>query len=341
MMLVSRSAVAVVVVALGVVVSGAQTLQSSHQPAFTVSTASAPAVASGKPVARVNGVTISQAAYDEEVRRIFPYSSMHGNQVPKEYQADVRQKALNDLIDTELAYQEARRRNLQITPAEWQKRLSQVRAEYGSQAQFDAAIKRYFGSRAVFEDKLRHDMLLDKIFLLEVKSKAVVSELDVRNYYAANKARYLQPESVSFQTISAMFPKNPTAADKQAARQRIEKVLPRAQAAKTSQAFGLLAEKFSEDDYRVNLGDHQMVHRGGMQLPEFNAVFAMKVGETRMIESTAAYTIVRLNKHLPGKQLTFAEVRSSIRQQLEKERLTARNQSFHESLRKRAKVEIL
>ncbi len=339
MMVVRRSAVAVVVVALGVVVSGAQTLQSSHQPAFKVS--GAPAAASGKVVARVNGVAISQAAFDEEMRRIFPYFSMHGNQVPQEYQADVRQKALNDLIDTELAYQEAKRRNLQITPAEWQKRLSEVRAEYGSQAQLDAAIKRYFGSRAVFEDKLRHDMLLDKIFLLEVKRKAGVTELEVQNYYAANKARYSQPESVSFQTISAMFPKNPTAGDKQAARQRIDKILPQAQAAKSFQAFGMLAEKFSEDDYRVNMGDHQLVHRGGMQLPEFNAVFSMKVGETRIIASSAAYTIVRLNKHLAGKQLTLAEARSSIRQQLEKERLAARNQSFHESLRKRAKVEIL
>ena len=331
---------AVAVVVCGVAAGSAQQLKSSHEPVLKVP-GNVPAVAPDKPIARVNGVAIPQRAFQQEVQRIFPYAGMHNNRVPKEYEAQIRQQALANLVNTELVYQEAKRRNLQITEQEWQQRLAEVRKEYQSAAEFAADIQRLFGSRAAFEAKLRHDMLLDKLYLTEVKHRAAVSDADLQQYYSANRAHYVQPESVSFQTISAMFPKDASAADKQAARQRIDQVLAKASAAKSFQQFGLLAEKYSEDDYRVAMGDHQMVHRGSMELKEFDAVFAMKVGETRVIPSSAAYTIVRLNKHLPGRQLSFAEVRSSIRQQLETERLNARNKAFHESLRKRAKVEIL
>jgi parvulin-like peptidyl-prolyl isomerase len=271
---------------------------------------------------------------------VFPYYTMHGNAIPKEYEANVRRKALDNLIDAELVYQEAQRRKLQIPSREWQQRLSEIRKEYGSQAEFEATMKKYFGTREAFEKKLRHDMLLDKIYLLEVKQKSAVTAAEVRAYYDANQERYVQPESVSFQTISALFPNNATPADRQAARQRIEKLLPQARAAKNYEEFGILAEKASEDDYRVMMGEHKMVHRTTIA-PEFAFVFSLKEGElSGIVESPAGYHIVRLNQHRDAKKLTFAEVSPSIRDMLEKQRLQERSKAFFESLRSKARVEV-
>ena len=319
----------------------AQILQSSHQPTVQVARNTRPAPLASQIVALVNGVAITQGEFDQEMRRIFPYFSIHGNEIPKEYVNDVRTKAINNLIDVQLAYQEAKRRKLQITPAEWHKRIAEIRREYRSQAEFNAAVTQLFGSRQAFEDKLREDLLLDKIFQLEVKDKVTVSDADVRGYYQANQAQLVQPESVSFQTISAMFPKTATAADKDAARKRLEKVLPQAQAAKSYDEFGVLAEKVSEDEYRVMMGDHKMEHRSSIA-PEFQFLLRMKDGETSGIFASAAgYHVARVYKHTSRRQMTLAELRVSIREQLMSERLNARNKAFHDALRKSAKVQIL
>jgi PPIC-type PPIASE domain/SurA N-terminal domain len=331
----------VFVVAVSLAVTAFGQLQSSHAPVMKPVSAPTSDAPSNKPAARVNGVAISEADYDAECKRLFPYFEMHGNKLPKEYEADIRKKALNSLIDTELAYQEAKRRNLQITPLEWQKRIAELRKDYGSRTAADAAILRMFGSQGAFEARLRHDMLLDKIFLLEVKRKATVTDAEIAQYYAKNKAQFVQPESISFQTISAMYPKNPTPEDKKAARQRIEKWLSLAKSAKGYEAFGVLAEKYSEDEFRVMMGDRKMVHREAIA-PCFAFAFSMKEGQVSdIVESTAGFHIVRLSKHQATKHFNLTELRSSIRELLQEQRLKARNQQFHQQLRKTAKIEIL
>jgi parvulin-like peptidyl-prolyl isomerase len=184
-------------------------------------------------------------------------------------------------------------------------------------------------------------MLLDRIWLLEVKNKAVVSEADVRLYYERNRAQFVQPESVAVQTISTLYPVGATPAQKQAARKRAEAILPRAKAARNYEEFGILAEKFSEDPWRVMMGDRKFLHRSAAT-PELLIAFSMKPGETSgIIESPDGYVILRVNQHVPQKQMSFAEVQSSIRATLERERLAKRAKSFHESLRKAAKIEVL
>jgi PPIC-type PPIASE domain/SurA N-terminal domain len=326
--------------------SAVPSVESTHAstfkaPAVPVNAPVAPAANPDAVVARVNGVVISRAQYDSELKQLFPSYELHGNKVPKEFEGEIRRKALDNLINTELAFQEAKRRNLQLTPEEWQKRLSEIQKDYRSPGEFNAAILRMFGSRAAFEEKLRHDMLLDKLFLLEVKRKAAVSEVELQKYYAANKQQFVQPESISFQTISAMYPKNPTDADKKAARQRIEKLKSKAKAARSWKTFGLLAEKSSEDEFRVMMGERKMVHRQAIA-PVFAFAFKMQPGQiSDIVESTAGFHIVRLVKHQPTKHFTYAEIRTSIKEMLEKERSSARNKAFHEGLRKTAKVEIL
>ncbi len=69
------------------------------------------------------------------------------------------------------------------------------------------------------------------------------------------------PESFSFQSISILPPPNATAAQLKEARERAGQALRQAQATKSYEEFGLLAEKISEDDFRVMMGDHKAADR--------------------------------------------------------------------------------
>jgi len=66
----------------------------------------------------------------------------------------------------------------------------------------------------------------------------------------------------------------------------------------------MLAEKVSEDDYRVMMGDHKAVERTKLAPQVVQALLAMKAGEvTDIIQVEQAFTIIRLNQHiLAGKR---------------------------------------
>jgi|GEM_PF-5167951 len=331
-------------------------LQSAHQP-----TMSAPAPASSpshaavegagteapaKPpltqIARVNGVALTEAQLDQEMQRLFPYYAIHGGRVPAGAEADIRQKAVHELVLHELVYQEALRRNLQVPPLKWQKRLQKIRQGFPSRQAYEAAAIKQFGSVAAYESSLRRAMLVEQLWDAEVTRKSVVTAEAERAYYQSHKAQYVRPEAVWLQTITIKFPGNATAEEKQQAHQIAEQILVKAKAAKDYEEFGVLAQQLSKDDWRVMMGDHRWVHRGTVTPDLEQAVFSMKAGETSgVVESSSGYVILRANEHQPKRQMSFAEMAASIRQRLERETREKRSKEFEQLLRNKAKIEML
>ncbi len=65
----------------------------------------------------------------------------------------------------------------------------------------------------------------------------------------------------------------------------------------------MLAEKMSEDDFRVNMGDHQAVDKDKLPPQVVKALLAMKPGQVSdVIQVEQAYTVIRLNAHTPGEE---------------------------------------
>ena len=105
----------------------------------------------------------------------------------------------------------------------------------------------------------------------------------------------------------------------------------------------MLAEKISEDDYRVMMGDHKAVDRGKLPPQVLQAISTMKPGEmSGLIDvGNSAYTIVRLNAHIaPGMQ-KFDDVKQPIRDYLKKQKTESLRGALDKRLRKNAKVEEL
>jgi parvulin-like peptidyl-prolyl isomerase len=103
-----------------------------------------------------------------------------------------------------------------------------------------------------------------------------------------------------------------------------------------------LAEKLSQDDWRVMMGDHRWVHRGTVTPDIEPAVFSLKTGQTSgVVESSGGYVILRANGHQQRRQMPFAEMAASIRERLQKEKLGKRSKQFEQLLRSKSKVEML
>ena len=222
----------------------------NNPPANTVSGAMKPAV-------RVNGAVLTDADVVREMYTIFPYASQHGG-FPTAMEADIRKGAIEMIVFEELLYQEAKRLKVPIAPERLSKAETEFRQELGSSAYEQFFRTECQGSKQVLREKIRRSLLIEKMLKTEVEQKSVITAVAAKEYYDKNAKQFEKSESVRIQTISIIPPQNNGALDKEA-RKRAEEAYKLAMATKSYQDFGLLAEKLSDDDWHVNMGDRKFI----------------------------------------------------------------------------------
>lgn len=314
----------------------------SAQPAQPAAPSATAFQLTDKPVAKVNGAVLTDRDLLREMLAIFPYAGQH-NGFPKAQEASIRQGALEMIIFEELVYQEAGRRRLTVSP----ERISHAEAEFRKQFHSPDEYQQYLqmemhGSRQVLRKRIERSLLIEQVLKTDVDDKSAVSLAEIKAFYDKNPARFEKPESFDFQSISILPPPKPTADAISKNRKRAEDTLRQAQATKTYQEFGLLAEKFSEDDFRVNMGDHRNVSRDKLPPQFVKAAVAMQAGQVSdVIQIENAFTIFRLNAHNPPQKQSLANVKNDVRTELQKSKYERLRSNLAKSLRAKAKIEIV
>jgi len=327
-----------------VVASHASTIANDPAAATApiVSASTASAQVSGKPVARVNGAVLTDRDLVREMQAIFPYAQMH-NGVPKSMEPEMRQGALEMIIFEELLYQEALRRKLTISPERTKRAEADFRKQFSSEQELNQVLQaEVHGSRQLMRDKIRRSLLIEDLLKSDVTAKAKVSDLEARAYYNRNPKKFQHPEMFSIQTISIIPPENANPEVVKEARKRAEDALKQAKATKNYQEFGMVAERFSDDDWHVNMGDRKAVDREKLPPPIVKAALAMKPGQVSdLIQLGSAYTLFRLNAHIPAGTASFAEVKPKLVPDLQKAKNEQLRTDLNKKLRKTAKIEVL
>jgi peptidyl-prolyl cis-trans isomerase SurA len=296
-----------------------------------------------RPVARVNGLVLTDLDLLREEYAIFPYARQHGGGMPKEMEPDIRKGAMKMLIFEELVYQEALRRKMTVSPAKLDRSETAFRKTFASPDEFNAFVQSDFqGSLAQVREKIKRSLLIEALMKIEVEDKTVVTPAEVKAYYDKNSARFEHPEQYTFQTISVLPPDKATADQLKEGRKRADDALRQAKVTKSAEEFGLLAEKISDDDYRVVMGQHKPVAVNEIAPQVVGALKKMKTGDVSdLIQLEQAYTIVRLNEHQLAGESKFDEVKAQISNELPKAKREKLRSDFDKKLHENAKVEVL
>jgi len=327
---------------LSLTVANAQV--ASHAPTVSLrASPDRPPAEAGKPVVRVNGAVLTDSDLLREEYSIFPYARQHNGAIPKEMEPQIRSGALKMIIFEELVYQEAQRRKLTIAAPELQRAETDFRKQFDTPEEYNALLQSEFhGSRQLLRDKIRRSLLIEAFLKAEVQNKSAVPAAEARAYYEQNPARFQYPESFAFQTISFVPPANATPDQVKEGRKRAEDALRQAKATKTFEEFGLLAEKISEDDYRVMMGEHKPIPRDKLAPQVLKALLAMKPGDVSgLIQVEQVSTIVRLKEHIPAGKVKFEDVKAQLQKQLQKDKTEQLRAALDKKLRQNAKIEEL
>lgn len=334
-----------VLVVCGAVSASAQQMMSSHAPttaATAPATAAAPApsakypaaakavnsgvdasslMVTGKAVVKVNDAVLTDRDLLREMFALFPYAKLHGG-FPKKEEPEIRQGALQMIVFEELVYQEALRQKLTIAPARVTREEKNFKSQFPTEAEFNQYLStEQDGSEAKLRQMIKRSLLIEAMLKQEVNDKAGVTLTEARAYYLKNTKAFEHGETFALQTVSIIPAEQASAQVIADARKRAEGILEQAKATKSYQQFGLLAEKVSEDDFRVNLGDRHVVKGENLPPEVVKVAEKMKPGEVSgLIPLGTAWTIIRVGAHTPPGKSTFAEVKAKLMENLQKQK---------------------
>jgi len=290
-------------------------------PLFSLS-----AFANDAVVARVNNAVITVKDLEEAVNRLIPRATYHGG-VSEEKRDELRQKALEDLIDRELLYQDAAAKGLKPEKKLVEERMEVIRERFASKKDYKKALK----EAGITEDQLREragkTVLIEANLRKHVTEPALMTDEALQEYYTRNITKFKQPESARIRII--------TAQDEKKGKEALARI-------KAGEDFGDVAARMSEDSYRIKGGDLGYVHKGRI-LPELeDAAFKMKAGETSdLIKAEGTWFIVKLEDFRPAHQMTFEESKNRLKQDLEAKRSAELKEKLLAELHAKAVIEVL
>lgn len=336
-----------IIVALLAAVSSAPAQVASHTRTLgTLPAKSALAIDSmrvtGKPVARVNGIELTDRDLLREMTQIFPYAQTH-NGFPKGLEGSIRQGALQMIEFEELVYQDAERQKMTVEPQKLKRAELAFRAQFPGEAAFEQYIALNMdGSIEKFRKSVRRSLLIEAYLNSRLNAPSHVTLAATKQYYLSNAVFFTHPEQLQFQTISVMPPESASLQAKEQAKKRAQDAWDEAKNAKSYEEFGLLAEKLSEDDFRVDMGNHKLTPRTGVPPQVLQILDGMKPGQVSSIHQFGPYYVIfRLQARVPAGKTPFEQVRNKLQKDLQKERYNTLRKDLDKRLRQNAKVEEL
>jgi parvulin-like peptidyl-prolyl isomerase len=262
-------------------------------------------------VALVGDQTITKEQYNRLLNQA--RSSFKSQKRPFPKQGSEEFKALQDqaiqyLVQRSEFQQKADDLGVEVSDAQVDKRLQQIKTQYfgGKEANYRKQLKQ----QGLTEEQVREDVraqLLSEAIFKKVTADVKVTDADVSKYYKDHKTQYEQPAT---RDVRHILVNSKGLADRLYAQ------------LKSGGDFAALAKKYSKDPGSAAQGGKLTISKG-QTVPEFDkAAFSLKKNQlSKPIKTQYGWHIIQpLSDVRPAKQTPFAQVKESIKQQLQQEK---------------------
>lgn len=278
----------------------------------TIAVSSAVAETAQKTVAKVGNVPVTELDVQWLLQRRLPMQvNFHGGIQPEKLE-EFKKAAVEEAILRAYKVQYAMDNEIALeagaVDAEWQAAIKK-NPELAQSTDKQQAAR---------QAEVYLDLLAAKAEKAAVDDKVVITPVEVKNYYQANKEKFFQPKLYKASHIFIKVDPADNAEEKEARKQRAEKLLARA---KAGEDFYNLAYYESDDRTRYVGGSLGSFH-AGQTVKEFDDVVqTMKVGEIRgLLKTLYGYHVVKLDDVQPERQLSYEEAAEKIQQMYAQQR---------------------
>ncbi len=188
----------------------------------------------------------------EEVNRIYE-SQLSSNAGASEDLVQIQKlEVLRSLVENEIMLQRSEKLGLMATDSEVDAKFNELKAPY-TQEEFQKQLQTWKMSASDLKTQLRRDLSVRKLINKEITSKINITEREIAEFYAANKASFnrAEPAIHMAQIVVTTVPdpsvrnlKNDKAQNEEQARKKIQSLDARI---RQGEDFAMLAENYSED----------------------------------------------------------------------------------------------
>lgn len=295
-------------------------------------------MANNEPVAaRVNGEAISEFRLE---RFFAEYLEDQGRAVasirnPKAYK-QLRQAALDTLIDKELLWQESRKRGVKIDEQTVRDQVERTRTAIGGTDKFLQRLQDAGFDEASFTEYTHRELAAQRMFA-ELTQVQAPDEQTVRAFFAEHRAEMGAPEQVQARQILIKVAGDADAATVEAARLRLMQM--RAAIA-GGQTFASVAQSGSEDVTASQGGDLGYFARGQM-VPAFEtAAFALKPGElSEAVRTPFGWHLIFVENHREAADVPEEQGLETVRAYLARQQQTQARRQVLAQLRAENRIE--
>jgi parvulin-like peptidyl-prolyl isomerase len=186
--------------------------------------------------------------------------------------------------------------------------------------------------------EIRTQMMRARLLRREIKSKVIVTDEEIGEYYNKNRQDYEGKETVRIKQLLLLIPPNADSAAIAKVRTGAMQLHKRVMA---GESFDLLIVKYSQGPAAAQGGDVGFVGRGTI-IPEVEKVaFSLPVGQiSEVIESGVGFHIIQVVDKKGAGLKPITAVREEIKTKIEDEKLDKKFEEWIASIRAKAHIEV-
>lgn len=295
--------------------------------------------------AKVNGQVISTEEFTTYVERA---KKQYAGQIGMDFNSaagqtmlvNLKKNIMNSLVEMSLMKQEAKTMGLDVSEDEFKSKFDELlKARYqGNRKTFDEDLERNKYTYEEFETQFKQQILLSKLYQ-KVIEKVKIDEPELKKYYDEHTDMYKEPEKIKAQHILVKAEEGKKDQETKA-KAKADSLLAQLQGGAD---FAKLAKENSDDTSNKDAGGELGAFGKGMMVTEFEeAAWKLKEGELTPapVKTRFGYHIIKRGASVPAMTKGFAEVKESIRAQLDREKKQKTFEDWLKQLKDKSKIEI-
>ena len=288
-------------------------------------------------VVSVNGKWISQVEIDrvidmyrQQMMRVMPQKAL--GEVPPE----VKKNVTMQLIASELALQEAKKRHIKCDTSKVAQTFSGIAKQFPDAATMKNEFAKMGQTEETVRGQISDGLIVDSLMKTLFKPSDTATVAECQAYYDGNISQFASEKKVRASQIMLIVKKDMTPDQKKAVSDKAQKILAEVRGGKD---FAACAKKYSQDPNAATGGDIGWFKKGDVK-PEFErAAMALKLNEiSNVFETDVGFHIIKktAEENMPPKK--FDEVKAQIGNMLSLKKKNEVVKGFIDSLYKLSKV---